>query len=43
MVSLLFGLDWILSYFTWPLRKQAAYRQATRGPPALSPFRGTRQ
>ena len=29
--------------FTWPLRKQAAYKQATRGPMALSPFRGTRQ
>ena len=29
--------------FTWPLRKQAAYKQATRGPTALSPFRGTRQ
>ena len=35
---------WI--YFTWPLRKQAAYffyKQATRGPMALSPFRRTRQ
>ena len=30
-------------YFTWSLRKQAAYKQATRGPTALSPFRGTRQ
>ena len=32
---------WI--YFTWPLRKQAAYKQAIRGPMALSPFWGTRQ
>ena len=31
--------NWI--YFTWPPRKQAAYKQATRGPTALSPFRGT--
>ena len=30
-------------YFTWPLRKQAAYKEATRGPVALSPFRGTRR
>ena len=30
-------ISWI-SYFTWPLRKQAAYKQATRGPTALSPF-----
>ena len=29
--------------FTWSLRQQAAYKQATRGPTALSPFRGTRQ
>ena len=31
--------------FTLPghYRKQAAYKQATRGPMALSPFRGTRQ
>ena len=36
------GMDWIL-YFTWSLRKQAAYKQATRGPMALSPFQGTRQ
>ena len=28
-------------YFTWPLRKQAAYKQVTRGPTALSHFRGT--
>ena len=33
--------SWI--YFPWPLRKQAAYKQATRGPTALSPFRGTGQ
>ena len=33
--------SWI--YFTWPLRKQAAHKQATRGPTALSPFRRTRQ
>ena len=32
--------NWI--YFTWPLRKQAAYRQATRGPTAVSPFQGTK-
>ena len=30
-------------YFTWPLRKQAAYKHAPRGPTALSPFRGTMQ
>ena len=30
-------------YFTWPLRKKAAYKKATRGPTALTPFRGTRQ
>ena len=29
--------------FTWPLRKQTAYKQATRGLTALSLFRGTRQ
>ena len=29
-------------YFTWPLRKQAANKLATRGH-ALSPFQGTRQ
>ena len=42
----LFGNNYCKSiwiYFTWPLRKQAAYKQATRGPTALSPFRGTRQ
>ena len=33
--------SWI--YFTWPLRKQAAYKQTARGPMALSPLRGTRQ
>ena len=27
---------WI--YFAWPFRKQAAYKQPTRGPTALSPF-----
>ena len=27
--------------FNWPLRKQAAYKQATRGPTALGLFRGT--
>ena len=27
----------------WPLRKQAAYKQATRGPMALCPFRGIMQ
>ena len=37
--SWLYG--WI--YFTWPLRKQAAYKQATRGPMAVSSFWGTRQ
>ena len=26
--------------FTWPLRKQAAYKQTTREPTALSPFEG---
>ena len=26
---------WIWIYFTWPLRKQAACKQATRGPTAL--------
>ena len=36
------GMEWNF-YFTWPLRKQAACKQATRGPTALSPFRGTRQ
>ena len=36
-----FLYSWI--YFTWPQRKQAAYKQATRGPMALSPFQGTRQ
>ena len=31
-------------YITWSLlRKQAAYKQATRGPMALSPIQGTRQ
>ena len=30
-------------YCTWPLRKQAAYKQATRGPTVSSPFRGTSQ
>ena len=34
--------SWI--YFTWPQRKHMLlYKQATRGPTALSPFRGTRQ
>ena len=32
---------WI--YLTWPLKKQAAYKQAARGTTALSPFWGTRQ
>ena len=32
--------SWIC--FTWPLRKQVAYKQATRAPTALSSFRGTR-
>ena len=27
-------------YFSWLLRKQAAYKHATRGPTALSPFEG---
>ena len=36
-----FCCSWI--YFTWPLRKQAAYKQATGRPMALSPFWGTRQ
>ena len=41
----LISLKWALHSFnfTWPLRKQAAYKQATREPMALSPFRGTRQ
>ena len=30
-------------YFTRSLRKQAASKQVTRGPTALSPFQGTRQ
>ena len=33
----------LLIYFTWPLRKHAAYKQTTRGPMALGPFRGTRK
>ena len=33
--------NWI--YFTWQLRKQAAYKQATRGLTDLSTFRRTRQ
>ena len=33
--------SWI--YCTWPLRKHDAYKQATRGPTALSPFQETRQ
>ena len=32
-------MEWNGFYFTWPLRKQAACKQATRGPTALSPFR----
>ena len=28
---------------TWPIRKLTAYKQATRGPTALSPFRGIGQ
>ena len=37
-----FVYSWV--YFTpWPLRKQAACKQAIRGPTILSPFRGTRQ
>ena len=40
-LSALIWDSWI--YFTWPLRKQAAYKQATRGPTAVSPFQGTRQ
>ena len=34
---------WSCIYFTQPLRKQAAYKQATRGPKALSPFWGITQ
>ena len=33
----------IAGLYTWPLRRQAAYEQPTRGPVALSPFQGTRQ
>ena len=34
-------VSWI--YFTWPPREQAVYKQASRGPMALSPFQGTKQ
>ena len=30
------------NYFTWPLRKQAAYKQATMGPTTFTAFWGTR-
>ena len=47
MYKIINGENWrvvdFIFYFTWPLRKQAAYEQATRGPTAISPFQGTRQ
>ena len=33
-VNMKWNLEWNLFYFIWPLRKQAAYKQATRGPTA---------
>ena len=43
IIIMIIIIVYIWIYFTWPLRKQAAYKQATRGSTALSPFRGTRQ